>query len=208
MSTNKNLTLYLADDHPIVVDGLKEILKSNSNLTVLGIAHDGAQLLELLRKQKVDLVILDINMPQMNGIQCTRQIKEFYPEVKVIILTMYPEKTFADQLIKIGADGCILKNRSSKDLLDAIDRVTSGKSYFDWISDFNTRPGQDSEYRLSEREIEIIKLVVMGKTSAEISEILFISEETVKTHRKNIFKKLKIHHITDLMTFALNNGLA
>lgn len=201
------LSVYIADDHPIVVDGLTEILKANDSLTVKGVAYDGDQLIELLMNDPANIVILDINMPKRNGIECARWIKLNSPTTKVIILTMYPERIYIDQLLKAGADGCLLKSRGSKDLLEAIERVSSGKSYFDWIVDFKTDPTQDANYRLSEREIEIIKLAVGGKSSNEIAEILFISEETVKTHRKNIFKKLKIHDITELMTFALNKGL-
>ncbi|WPR73302.1 response regulator transcription factor [Algoriphagus sp. NG3] len=203
---NKKINLYIADDHPIVVDGLCEILKSNQNLTVQDVAHDGEQLLKLIEATPVDLVILDINMPRMNGIQCTKWIKENHSAIKVIILTMYPEKTYMDQLLKAGADGCLLKSRGSSDLLDAIERVMYGKSYFDWIADFKTDQAKD-ELKLSEREIEIVKLIVGGKTSTEIANLLFISEATVKTHRKNIFKKLKIHHATELLNFALNNSL-
>lgn len=203
---SKNISIYIADDHPIVVDGLKEILKAKPTLTVQGVAHDGKQLIELIKKAKVDMVILDINMPKMNGIQCTRWIKENHNDIKVIILTMYPEKTYIDQLLKAGADGCLLKSRGSSDLLEAIDRVTLGKSYFDWIADFKTDK-DSADVKLSEREIEIVKLIINSKTSGEIAELLFISEETVKTHRKNIFKKLKIHHVTELMTFAMNSGI-
>lgn len=203
---NRIVTLYIADDHPIVVDGLREILKSNQNLIVKDVAHDGEQLLELIKKSKVDLVILDINMPKLNGIQCTRWIKENHSDIKVIILTMYPEKTYIEQLLKAGADGCLLKSRGSSDLLEAINRVIFGKSYFDWITDFKT-DHEKEELRLSEREMEIVKLIVNSKTSPEIADLLFISEATVKTHRKNIFKKLKIHHATELLTYAMNNGI-
>ncbi len=125
--------------------------------------------------------------------------KEHYPAIKVVILTMYPEKTYIDQLLKAGADGCLLKSRGSSDLLEAIARVMYGKSYFDWITDFKTDLVKN-ESKLSEREIEIVKLIVGGKTSNDIANLLFISEATVKTHRKNIFKKLKIHHATEFCT--------
>lgn len=200
------LTLYIADDHPIVVEGLIEIVKARPNLAVCGVAHDGQQLVDLIREKPVDLIVLDINMPKMNGIQCTRWIKEHYNAIKVIILTMYPEKTYIDHLLQVGADGCVLKSRGSSDLLEAIDRVTSGKSYFDWIKQFKEEQAPRN-YKLSDREVEIIKLIIGGKSSSEIADILFISNETVKTHRKNIFKKLNIHHVTELMTFAMNNGL-
>jgi DNA-binding NarL/FixJ family response regulator len=207
MEQSRELTIYIADDHAIVVDGLKEILKSRKTWVVKGVAHDGEQLINLVKKQRPDVVILDINMPRINGIECARWIKENQPTTRVIVLTMYPEKIYVDQLLKAGADGCLLKSRGSSDLLEAIERVSEGKSYFDWITDFKNE--QDSkDYKLSDREIQIIKLIITGDSSSVIAEALFISEETVKTHRKNIFKKLKIHHVTELMTFALNNGIS
>jgi DNA-binding NarL/FixJ family response regulator len=189
------------------VDGLKEILKSRKTWVVKGVAHDGEQLINLVKKQRPDVVILDINMPRINGIECARWIKENQPTTRVIVLTMYPEKIYVDQLLKAGADGCLLKSRGSSDLLEAIERVSEGKSYFDWITEFKNEP-DSKDYKLSDREIQIIKLIITGDSSSVIAEALFISEETVKTHRKNIFKKLKIHHVTELMTFALNNGIS
>ncbi|HEY8934926.1 MAG TPA: response regulator transcription factor [Cyclobacteriaceae bacterium] len=206
METDKELKIYIADDHPIVVDGLKEVLKRKTNWIVNGIAHNGQQLVDLIKKELPDLAIVDINMPIMNGIHCTEWIKKNHPVIKVIILTMYPEKTFVNQLIKAGADGCLLKSRGTIDLINAIERVSSGKSYFDWIYDFKKE--QDAkEYRLSEREIQIIKLIIDGKGNGEIAEIIFVSEDTVKTHRKNIFKKLNVHNASELMAFVLNNGV-
>ncbi|WP_448634629.1 response regulator transcription factor [Pedobacter panaciterrae] len=128
------------------------------------------------------------------------------PKTKVVILTMFPEKSYIDQLIKVGADGCLLKSRGSKDLLEAIERVIDSKSYFDSITDF-INPIEHLPYHISEREIEIIRLVVNGLTSAEIAGKLFISEHTVKTHRKNIFRKMGINSTGQLATFAINNGL-
>lgn len=205
--TEKHLSICIADDHPIVVDGLCEILRANEMIKIMGVAYDGEALINFVKQQSVDIVILDINMPKMNGIQCTRWIKEHRPEIKVLVLTMYPERVLADQLLRAGADGCLLKSRGSKDLVDAIERVGSGKSYFDWITDFATETASTATYKLSEREVEIIRQIIAGKTSREISEKLFISEETVKTHRKNVFKKLGIHHVTELVTFAINNGI-
>jgi DNA-binding NarL/FixJ family response regulator len=206
METDKELKIYIADDHPIVVEGLIEVLKRKTNCVVNGIAHNGQQLVDLIQKEIPDLAIVDINMPVMNGIQCTEWIKKNHPAVKVIILTMYPEKTFVNQLIKAGADGCLLKSRGTIDLINAIERVSEGKSYFDWIYDF--RKEQDAkEYRLSEREIQIIKLIIDGKANGEIAQTIFVSEDTVKTHRKNIFKKLKVHNASELMAFVLNNGV-
>lgn len=199
-------SIYIADDHAIVVEGLTEILRSQSNLKIIGTASDGEELIKLMLNRKADVVILDINMPKMNGIQCTEWIKTNSPHTKVIILTMFPEKSYIDQLIKVGADGCLLKSRGSKDLIEAIDRVTNSRSYFDTINDF-LEPNAHPAYNLSERELEIIRLIVNGLTSIEIAEKLFISEHTVKTHRKNIWKKMGINSVSQLITYAMNNKL-
>jgi DNA-binding NarL/FixJ family response regulator len=206
MDIKKELKIYIADDHPIVVDGIKEILRSRVNWTVNGIAYNGQELVDLIKKEIPDVAIIDINMPIMNGIQCTEWIKKNHPSIKVIILTMYPEKTFVNQLLKVSADGCLLKSRGTIDLINAIERVSSGKSYFDWISDFE-REQDGKAYRLSEREIQIIRLIIDGKGNREIAQAIFISEDTVKTHRKNIFKKLQVHNASELMTFVMNNGV-
>jgi DNA-binding NarL/FixJ family response regulator len=202
----KEITLYLADDHAIVVDGLREILKARPYIKILGAASDGLDVQKLMEDRRADIVVMDINMPKMNGIQCTEWIKKTYPKTMVIILTMFPERSYVDQLIAVGADGCLLKSRGSKDLLEAIDRVTSGKAYFDTIRDF-AEPNKHPVFNLSDREVEIIRLIVNGMTSAEIAERLFLSEHTVKTHRKNIFKKLNINSISQLTSFAINQQL-
>lgn len=201
-----DLSIYIADDHAIVVDGLTEILKSQPTYKVIGTAANGEEMQQLMRTKRADVVIMDINMPIMNGIECTGWLKKHYPQTKVIILTMFPEKIYIDELIKAGADGCLLKSRGSQDLLQAIERVTDGRSYFDTMSDFAARKAP-AEFNLSEREIEIIRHVVTGITSVEIAEKLFISEHTVKTHRKNILRKLDINSTPQLTAFAINNNL-
>jgi DNA-binding NarL/FixJ family response regulator len=207
METSKPLRICIADDHPIVVDGLKEILKTRQEWSVVGVAYDGQQFMEVIAKQRPDMAIVDINMPIINGIQCATMIKEQFPTIKVIILTMYPEKTFINQLLRAGADGCLLKSRGSIDLINAIERVSGGKSYFDWVSDFK-KEADAREWRLSEREIQIIRLVMDGLNNAEIAERIFISEDTVKTHRKNIFRKLGVHNVAELTTFVMHHGIA
>ena len=204
--TMRELSIYIADDHAIVVDGLKEILRLQPQWHIIGTAANGEELINLISARRSDVVILDINMPKLNGIQCTEWIKKNFPQTKVIILTMFPEKTYIDQLINAGADGCLLKSRGSQDLLDAIERVTSGRSYFDTIRDFMEHDAHPA-LNLSEREIEIIRLIINGNTSGDIANQLFLSEHTVKTHRKNIFRKIGINSISQLATFAINNNL-
>ncbi|WP_430402787.1 response regulator [Fluviicola sp.] len=199
--------ILIADDHSIVAGGIAAILNTADHLNVMGIVDNGQKVLERAAETSIDLVLLDINMPVMNGIECTKQLKAQYPAIKVIIITMYNRKQFIRELFEVGADGCILKSNSGKELLTAIERVISGKTYFDQLNDFIDAPKEFKEFRLSEREIEIIELIAEGFTSKEIATRLFISEHTVKTHRKNIFQKTNVSDSDELIKWAMNNKL-
>ncbi|MEM7297859.1 MAG: response regulator transcription factor [Bacteroidota bacterium] len=203
----KTIKILLADDHQIVIDGLKLILSSRENFEVMGDVGNGQEVLDYLGQHKVDIVVLDINMPVMDGITCAKRIKSNFKEVKVIILTMYAQKSFVEEIIQIGIDGCLLKNNTGTELADAIDRVHSGRSYYDQIQSFSSDNEEVKKYKLSEREIEIIQTLADGLSSSQIAEKLFISEHTVKTHRKNILRKLNLHNSSELIQYALNNGI-
>lgn len=199
--------ILIADDHSIVAGGIAAILNTADTFKVVDIVDNGQKVLETAAIRPVDLVLLDINMPVMNGIECTRQLKARFPEIKVIVITMYNRRQFIRELFEVGADGCILKSNTGKELLTAIDRVISGKTYFDQLNDFIDAPKEFKEFRLSEREIEIIDLIAEGATSKEIASRLFISEHTVKTHRKNIFQKTNVSDSDQLIQWAMNNRL-
>jgi len=199
--------VLLADDHIIVLEGLQAVLNSQQGIEVSGSVNNGEDVLSFLSKQTVDVVVLDINMPVMDGLKCAQKIKELYPKTKIIILTMYAQKSFIEEILRIGIDGCLLKSNSGRELSDAIIRVVSGKSYFDLIHSFNSTENPIAQFKLSEREIEIVKLLCEGLTSLEIANKLFIADETVKTHRKNILKKTGVHNTSQLMQFALNNRI-
>ncbi|MEP1094510.1 MAG: response regulator transcription factor [Cyclobacteriaceae bacterium] len=202
-----SVKILLADDHQIVVDGLKLILSSNEHFEIVGEVENGQEVLDFLENQKVHIVVLDINMPVMDGITCAKKIKSLYKHVKVIILTMYAQKSFIEEIIQIGIDGCLLKNNTGKELADAIDRVHSGRSYYDQIQSFSSDNEEVKQHKLSERELDIIKCQAEGLTSSQIADKLFISLHTVKTHRKNILKKLDLHNSSELIQYALNNGI-
>lgn len=202
-----NLNILIADDHLIVAGGVKAILDSTEHVTVVGTVENGKQVLDYVNKNPVDVVLMDINMPIMNGVDCTQTLKKQHPNTKVIALTMYNRKQFIRELIEAGADGCILKSNSGKELLEAIDRVQSGKTYFDQLNEFIDAPETFKAYKLSGREIEIIEFISEGFTSKEIAERLFISEHTVKTHRKNIFRKTKVTNADQLIKWAMNERL-
>ena len=202
----KTTDILIADDHQIVIDGLKLVLSSREDFNVAGEASNGLEVLEFLSQNKADVVVLDINMPEMDGIKCAKKIKSLYPEIKIIILTMYAQKSFIEEIVKIGIDGCLLKNNTGKELSDAIARVTSGKSYYDQIQNFSKEEVKQN-YTLSDRELEIIRKLGDGMTSSQIASELYISEHTVKTHRKNILRKLDLHSSSELIQYALNNGI-
>jgi len=203
----RTIKILLADDHRIVIDGLKLILGNRETFEVVGEVGNGQEVLDFLENQRVDIVVLDINMPVMDGITCAKRIKSLYKQVKVIVLTMYAQKSFLEEIIQIGIDGCLLKNNTGKELADAIDRVHAGKSYYDQIQAFSSEKEEVKQYKLGEREIEIIQLLAQGLSSQQIADKLFISQHTVKTHRKNILRKLELHNTSELIQYSLNNGI-
>ncbi len=203
----KKLKIFIVDDHQVMVDGLRLVFENAGHYEVVGEAYSGTEVLKLLPHVKPDVIIMDINMPGLDGIQCTKLIKEKHPGIKVLILTMYNERTFVNQLIVAGADGCLLKSKGSKEVLAAVERLADNKSYFDSVGDFVSGDANPGQVKLGEREVEVIKLVCKGLTTAQAADKMSISEETVKTHRRNIFKKLGINNVTQLCRFAMNNGL-
>jgi len=204
---SRKVNILIAEDHSIVASGVQAILSTKEHFKVVGIVENGELVLEKLKKTKVDIILMDINMPKMNGIACTKKVKELYPEIKVIILTMYNRKQFIQELLMVGADGCVLKSNTGKELVAAIERVQEGNTYFDHVNEFVDPVKVHSEHQLSERELEVITFIAEGLTSKEIAERMFISEHTVKTHRKNIFRKLKVKDTNELIRFAMNEGI-
>ena len=168
----RDIKILLADDHAIVMEGIKEVLSADNEISVVGTVANGEEVIRFIRRnpKSVDVVVLDINMPVMDGISCSRQLKKEFPKLKIIILTMYAQKSFVEEIVKLGIDGCLLKNNTGKELIDAVLRVMSGKQYYDRIGTFNSEEEEVTQYKLSERELEIIKLLSEGMTSGEIAE--------------------------------------
>jgi DNA-binding NarL/FixJ family response regulator len=203
------IKVILADDHQIVLDGLKEVLSLNEGIEVIATFNNGKEVVEAIGQQSVapDVVVLDINMPEMDGLSCAKWIKQQHKNFKIIILTMYGQKSFTDEIIRIGIEGCLLKNHSGKELAEAIRRVHDGRSYFDHIKEFNENTDEIISFKLGAREIEIIKLLAKGYTTIQIADMLHISEFTVSTHRKNILNKTGASNTGQLIQFAINNQL-
>jgi len=203
----KKIKILLADDHQIVLDGLKLILNNYPHFEIIGEKENGKEVLDFIEIEKPDVLITDINMPVMDGITCSKKIKEKYPEIKIIILTMYSQKSFIKEIVSIGIDGCLLKNNTGKELGEAVERVVEGKSYYDQIRDFNVENDELTTYKLSDRETDIIRCLSDGLSSNEIAEKLFISIHTVRTHRKNILKKLNLHNTPELIQYGITKGI-
>jgi DNA-binding NarL/FixJ family response regulator len=217
----KKIEILIADDHQMFIEGIISSLAANEFITVVATANNGKQILKLLEKDTVDVILLDINMPEMNGIEAAKIILKKYPGIKIISLSMYLEKEFIEELIKIGVSGYILKNTSMKELEQSVLAVASGKKYFSndaalkiLDAQTNTRYAdnftinQQPSPGLTERETEVLKLIAKEYTTPEIAEKLFISAYTVETHRKNLIRKLNVKSMAGLVKYAVQNGLA
>jgi two-component system, NarL family, response regulator NreC len=196
------ITIAIAEDHQALIDGMKAFIEYEPDLTVIGEANNGDRLLDLVRSKKPDVVLTDIRMPIMDGIAATRIIKKEFPQCKVIAFSMFDKDEAITQMQQAGASGYILKNSSLKMVIEAIRSVHRGETFFDKSIKATAKTGVQ-EVMLSKREKEIIKLVGEGKTSQEISEVLFIGKTTVDTHRKNILKKLNLQGKSELMRYSV-----
>jgi DNA-binding NarL/FixJ family response regulator len=207
--------IILADDHLMFRDGIKRIIEDSQHLSVIGEASDGLQLLELLKKTKPDMVILDISMPKLRGLETTREIKTLYPDIKVLILTMHRNKEYLLQALSAKADGYLLKEDSDRQLAAAIESIQGGKIFLSPLMSedlsqnllgFIENADQSLDETLSTREKEVLTLLAEGRSSKEIADLLFISTRTVEHHRASINKKLKIRNLVDLVKYAIRKG--
>lgn len=211
----EKIKILIADDHQLVLDGLKAIINSDPDLELIGDANNGKEALRFLEFLKVDVVLLDIDMPVMNGIEATRMIKKDYPDKKVLILTMHNEPSMIKELLAMGTDGYILKNSDRDEMITAVKTVAKGQQYLsgEVVQTMNNKSAITGEQNvgiiqdLTNREIEIIQLVSQGMSNKEIGEELGISHRTVDTHRTNLMKKIEVHNIAGLIRFAMEHGL-
>lgn len=215
-----DIKILVVDDHPIFINGIVALLKGAEGFSIVGTAQNGLEVLEKIPATQPEIILMDINMPIMDGVEATKKIKELYPHIKVIMLTMHNELRLIKELLEIGARGYILKNISRADLLKALDLVSNGKPYLDpnvqekmiqGISSSNDEKEDLEESKLVEnittREMEILQLIALGLTSQEISNRLFISKNTVETHRKNLLSKLNVKNTAALLKYAYKHRL-
>jgi len=211
-----SIRILLADDHQMLRDGLCSILASESDMEVVGEAGDGRTAVSMSRTLVPDVVVMDIAMPDLNGVEATRQIKRENPKVKVVALSMYPDRRYVIGMLEAGASGYVLKASAYDELTRAVRVVSEGKKYLS--PDItgvvveahvnSTAASNTSPYKvLGPREREIVQLLAEGKTSPQIAQQLHISTGTVDTHRRNIMKKLGIHTVVGLTKYAIREGL-
>lgn len=210
------IKVLIADDQEIVCEGLKRILQSDSEIKVIGIAHNGQQALDLIHHQTPDLVLMDLQMPIMNGVQAIRQLRKTHPDLPVLVLTTYTDEKWLFDAIRAGANGYLLKDRPRQELIDAIKGTVSGESYLDpavakkVLDSVASAPEpiqNEQEFDLSQREKDILQLLVEGLSNAEIAKRLFLSEGTVRNYMSSLFVKLGVSDRTQAVVVALRRGL-
>ncbi len=216
-AVDSKIRVLLVDDHAILRAGLKMMLNAQPDIEVVGEANGGKQGVIEAQRLHPDVVIMDISMPEMNGIEATRQIKRDLPQVRVLMLTMYENEEYLFQGLRAGAAGYILKDAADTDLISAIRIVQSGRAYLspaaqsmmvgDYLQRVHAGEEKGSFDVLTEREREILKLVAEGMTNNQIAERLVISPKTVDTHRTHIMDKLDLHNRAELVRFAMRRGL-
>lgn len=203
------IRVLLADDHTIVRAGLRALLANYEDIEVVGEARDGAEAVALVRALRPGLVLMDIAMPGMNGIEATRSIREQFPETKVLILTQYSDKFYVLSLLKAGANGYVLKHALRDDLIRAIRRVMKGEAFLHpSISADVVHTIHDEAPPLTQREEDILRCIVSGQTNTQIAETLSLSVKTVDWHRTNLMRKLDVHNLAELVRYAYGHGLA
>jgi two-component system nitrate/nitrite response regulator NarL len=206
-----SLRILLVDDHAIVTDGIGALLQNEVAYDIVAVCRNGQEALDTLRILKVDMILMDIDMPVMNGIDATKQIKREFSDIKIIILTMHDEKAMIQMLLDSGADGYLIKNSSKNELIDAIENVRAGRQHISEEAHtvLLSRDGAKSERLsgLTEREVEVLKLIAEGMSNKEVGDQLFISHRTVDTHRTNLMQKLDCHNIAGLVRIAIQEGL-
>lgn len=207
--------MLLVDDHQIVLDGLRDILEPIADCIIVGSASNGREAISALAATQPDLLLMDLNMPGMDGLEALSEIRRRFPQLKVVILTMYDSVELARQVLSLGANGYLLKEHGKEELLTALRQVAAGGQYISEKIRHQMQPKEErfsddfqKKLSLTQRELEILRLIARSYTNKEIADKLFLSELTVQTHRRNLKRKLKAEHTADLVRFAYEHGIS
>jgi len=211
----KKITVLLADDHTIVRQGLRSLLEVEKEIEIIAEASKGTEAVRLAVSLKPNVVVMDISMPELNGLQATEQIRKQDPSINVLILSMYIEEEYLHQVIQAGASGYLVKQTASTDLVNAIKEIHQGNAFFspviskillNWYKNFLSNGTGLHASGLSSREFEILRLVAQGRTSNDIANALFVSAKTVEKCRKQIMEKLNLHDVPSLTKYVISKG--
>ena len=207
------IKIFITDDHPIVREGLKQTLRETPDIAVSGEASNGEETLDDLRNREVDVVLLDISLPGRSGLDILSQLRFAYPNLKILILSTYPEEQYAIRALKTGAAGYLTKESAPEELITAIRKVACGGKYvsaalaerlaFNVAGEATARPHE----KLSNREYQVMCLIASGKTAKEIAEALSLSDKTISTYRRRILDKMHMRHNAELTHYAIQQGL-
>jgi two-component system, NarL family, response regulator NreC len=209
--------ILLADDHQLMRSGLRLLIERQLDLTVVGEAADGREAVALAKSLRPDVAVMDISMPNLNGIEAAHQIKQSHSEIAVIMLSMHPDESYVLRALKAGAKGYLLKDSAEADLITAVRAVARGKSFFspvvskvlldDYMRKLKRSGAEDAYDLLTPREREILQLVAEGKSNKEVANLLNLSVYTVETHRSNIMQKLNLKGVPELTLYAVRKGI-
>lgn len=199
----------------MMIDGIVSLLKGEKKFAIIGTALNGEEALHKIAKSLPDILLTDVSMPGMGGIELTKEIKQNFPQIKILVLTMYNDREIVNEILQAGANGYILKNTGKQELLEALESLNLNNAYYssevvNTLIENMKNPVKEKQINssdLTEREIEIVRLIVKEFSSAEIAEKLFISQRTVETHRKNILRKTGVKNIVGLIKYAYDNKL-
>ena len=206
------IRLLIADDHKVLLDGFVSLFRDQEDIGVVGVASNGLQVIDILQGTEVDIVLLDINMPALNGVETARRITKEFPSTKIIALSMYKEASYVRRMKENGAMGYILKDDSADEMIEAIRQVKKGEEYFssqlkDLLLSQVLTSKKSSDARLTRREKEVLTHIADGHSNKEIADKLFVSTHTVDSHRKNLLAKLEAKNTAELVKKAMERGI-
>jgi len=213
----RQIRILLADDHNVMRGGLRLLLERQQGFRVVGEASDGRQAVEQAEETKPDIIVLDIAMPNLSGIEAAQRISALLPQTRIIILSMHSDESYVLRALKAGAKGYLLKDSAENDLIEAIRAVDEGKAFFspeisnimveDYVREMKRRGAEDSYELLTPREREILQMLAEGKSNKHIATVLDLSLYTVETHRRNLQDKLNLHSFAELILYAVRKGI-
>jgi DNA-binding NarL/FixJ family response regulator len=213
----RKIRILLADDHKLMRSGLRVLLEQQADLTVVGEASDGREAVALAASQRPDVLVMDIGMPSLNGIEAATQIAQSHPQIAIVMLSMHSDESYVLRALKAGAKGYLLKDSAEADLIRAVHSVAEGKSFFspavskvlldDYVRKLKRSGTEDPYDLLTPREREVLQLVAEGKSNKEVAQLLGLSVYTVETHRSNTMEKLNLHGVPELILYAVRKGI-